>query len=71
MTLPKGKSRKRKSEDTHQMKTMSSRRRKKSRSLKDRGSQTQVRHIRQAQNTKHTLNRRQPIVVKLMTQNKR
>jgi hypothetical protein len=38
-------------------------RRKKSRSLKDRGSQTQVRlrHIHQARDVKHALNRRQPI----------
>jgi len=31
-------------------------------SLKDRGSQAQARHIRQAQDTKHVLNRRQPIL---------
>jgi len=42
----------------------------KSRRLKNMGSQAQVRHIRQARDAKHTLNRRQPIFVKLITQKK-
>jgi len=45
ITMPREKSKKRKQEDIHQMKTITSRRRMKSRSLKDRGSQAQVRHI--------------------------
>jgi len=51
----------RKLEDTHQMTTMTSRRRRKSRSLKDKCSQAQVRRNCQARDTKQALNRRQPI----------
>ena len=51
----------RKLEDTHQMTTMTLRRRRNSRSLKDKCSQAQVRHNCQARDAKQALNRRQPI----------
>jgi len=64
MLMPNRKSKKRKQEAIHEMTTITSRRRKKSRSLKDRGSLAQVRHIYQARDAKlDTLNRTQPIFV--------